>query len=326
MSDYNHIIPLDDWQADETYDGIFPKGAREKTIYFSPDNPTPSNLIPNHRYLFKKSSHRYPWQFWMEIIAFRVGQVMGVQVPPAYVATSIKEAEPGKIAHGALIEWFYDDEDIYIDGGRFMSHMIEGFDAHKGTQHNLATILDIALFQKFRDDIIHYWAGVLTFDTVIGNVDRHQDNWGVLIKRTNVVAEIKDMPLWPRLSPAFDNGTALGYEIIEDNILKFEDDAYLKRYLTRPKHARHHMWWSLADMGDMNFFDFMGRFLKSYPQERETVMNLLRFTQGDIEERLCELPQIAVADEYRLTQQRLDFTIHLIMKRKEMLENILEVY
>lgn len=88
MNDFNHIISIDDWQKEETYDGIYPKGAREKTAYFSPESPVSSVLKPNHQYLFKKSNHRYPWQFWMEIIAFRVGQLMGITVPPAYVQTS----------------------------------------------------------------------------------------------------------------------------------------------------------------------------------------------------------------------------------------------
>lgn len=141
MTDYNDIISVDTWSPDETYDGLFPKGAREKTVYFTPDNPCPPFLKPNHRHLFKKSSHRYPWQFWMEIIAFRIGEVMGVAVPPTYVAISEKEGGGQEAVYGALIEWFYDKEDTYVDGGRFMSAEIEGFDVHKGTQHNLKTLL-----------------------------------------------------------------------------------------------------------------------------------------------------------------------------------------
>jgi len=76
----------------------------------------------------------------------------------------------------------------------------------------------------------------------------------------------------------------------------------------------------------MNFFDFMRRFLEFYPQTRSTIEKLLRFTREDIESRLRALPQIPVAPMWRLTEQRLDFTIRLVMKRKELLERSIEVH
>jgi hypothetical protein len=55
-----------------------------------------------------------------------------------------------------------------------------------------------------------FWAKALTFDALIGNTDRHQDNWGIIITRqTEAPNKIKKM----RISPVFDNGTSMGHEI-----------------------------------------------------------------------------------------------------------------
>jgi len=43
-------------------------------------------LRPGHRYLFKRSSPRYKEQFWVEIVAYRLGLEMGIAVPPTFVA------------------------------------------------------------------------------------------------------------------------------------------------------------------------------------------------------------------------------------------------
>src|SRR5271169_3937555 len=107
MADCDKIICIDDWKPDDSFyeKGYFPQGSRDKAAYFSPEDPGDLPLKPQWRYLFKKSMGRAPWQFWMEIIAYRIGQVMGVMVPPAFVGVSNQE-KPGQPVYAALIEWF----------------------------------------------------------------------------------------------------------------------------------------------------------------------------------------------------------------------------
>lgn len=229
-----------------------------------------------------------------------------------------------------MIEWFYDADQVYIDGGLIMSTQIPGFDRHKGAQHNLQTILEIDAFKKAKK----YWATILAFDTIIGNVDRHQDNWGFYFRKKelrSVVEESledkpKDQAFTIFMSPAFDNGTALNYEILEQNFDKFADAAYVNRYLTKPKRARHHMRWSLNEPEDINFYDFMARFLDKYPEARCYLKKALAFNRVDIQDRLHPLTQIVVPEEYRLTPRRLGFTMDMLMRRKELLEKAIALH
>ena len=316
-----HSIPIviDDWQRDDTYEGVYPSGARDKDAYFSPDNPKDECIKPNWRYLFKLSRSTvrcdFPWQFWCEIIAYRFGCVIGVKVPPAHIGHNKKYGKEGVETYAALIEWFYDDKDQgYIPGGQFMESDIENFDRLRGKKHNFKTIIRIF---KDSDSWLKYWAEVLTFDILIGNTDRHQDNWGLIVKRTEKLIDIKT-------SPAFDNGTALCYEILEQNIDKYEDTNRLERYLTG-RNAKHHMKWSLDEEGQLNFYEFMKKFTIAFPQIRPIIAQHLSFTYQQVEEVLAPLVEAISDPVYKLTRKRLDFILKMIFGRKRILEEKLEL-
>ena len=310
-------IVIDDWRLDDTYEGVYPKGARDKSAYFSPTTVNEICLKANHRYLFKLSRLWCPWQFWGEIIAYRLGLITGVEVPPAHIGLSNKYSEQ-KPTYGALIEWFYDDKkDFYIEGGQLMVGLIEGYDRQRGTQHNFSAISKVI---KQLPQLIVHWAGVFTLDCLTGNTDRHQDNWGLILKGAKMK---KPEQQFVRFSPAFDNGTALGYEIIEKNIDKYDDDAMLEAYLTNPKRARHHMKFSLDEPNPLNFYDFISKFVLEFPDAKSIISKHLGFSRPQAEEVMSPLVT-AVSDKvYYLSRKRPCFMLKLVFRRKELLEKTL---
>ncbi len=316
-----HNIPIiigDNWRRDDTYEGVYPSGARVKDAYFSPEKPENKCIKSNWRYLFKLSRSWCPWQFWCEIIAYRFGSVIGVKVPPAHIGLS-KIYEENVDTYAALIEWFYDEsKDIYITGEQIMVGLIEDFDTKKGRKHNFKKIRN---FSKAFKGALDCWASILTFDTLIGNTDRHQENWGLILK---------DARLNPKeggiryLSPAFDNSTALSYEILEHKIDNFNDTDKLERYL-KGKKARHHMKWSLGLIKQLNFYEFMKIFTIDEPQIKPIIAQHLSFTYQQVEEVLAPLVEAISVPEYKLTRKRLDFVLKLIFERKRILEEVLEL-
>lgn len=327
--DFNEIICIDHWRPDESAyeNGYYPEGTRDKAVYFSPDDAGDSPLRPNWRYLFKQSRSWAPWQFWMEIIAYRIGQVMGVPVPPAYVGVSNKE-HPGQAIYGALIEWFYPEDARYVEGALFLNLLMPDFDYKTGKQHNLLMVLNPIPpmgneDSEFRQGVLKHWAVVLTFDTVIGNVDRHPANWGFIFPHLEQLTD-HSIGLEVGLSPAFDNGTALSWGELERNFAKFDDKTYLRRYLTHPKKARHHMRWSLENQEDINFFDFMRRFVREYPETKELIVSKLQFTEDDIRNRIEPLAAIPRASESGLTENRIEFTLKMVMERTALLRDALK--
>ena len=310
------IDVINKWRKDETYD-IYTVGSRVKDAYFSPKEPKDKCIKPDWRYLFKLSRSWCPWQFWCEIIAYRFGRVIGVDVPPAHIGLS-KKYKKGFDTYAALIEWFYDEsKDIYITGEQIMVGLIEDFDTKKGRKHNLKTIRD-----SFKDkDALNYWARVLTFDTLIGNTDRHQENWGLVLKNAKLNPK-EGGKVYP--SPAFDNGTALGHEILEDDLDKFDDNKKIERYLTH-RRARHHMKWSLDEDEQLNFYEFLKKFAIEFPEIRPIIARHLGFTYRQVEEVLAPLVEAVSDPTCKLTRKRLDFVLKLIFERKRILEETLKL-
>ncbi len=309
------IVISDAWKRDDTYEGVYPSGARVKDAYFSPEKPEAKCIKSNWRYLFKLSRDSFPWQFWGEIIAYRFGCVIGVDVPPAHIGYS-KEYEQGVDTYAALIEWFYDDKDKnYKSGGQLMESYITDFDRLRGEKHNFKTIREIL---EDNDIWLEYWAKVLTFDTLIGNTDRHQDNWGLIVERPTK----SDKELNINTSPAFDNGTALCYEILEQNLDQFEDTTKLERYLVG-RYAKHHMKWSLDEEGRLNFYEFMKKFAVAFPEIMPIIAQRLSFSYEQVEEVLAPLAEVVSDPKYKLTRKRLDFVLNMIFERKRILKETL---
>jgi hypothetical protein len=187
------VVEIAKWDWDEL---SYAEGAREKSTVFSSESPEFSFLKPTHRYLAKKSVHRHPVQFWMEIVAYRLGCIAGVPVPPAFVA--IDGADEGRV----LIEWFFNDWDssasstvVYGTGFDWLLTVDPMMDKEKGRRHTLArarraitflplkfaskqnqTIEQKAKLYEVINAILLDAALILLFDALIGNNDRRPEN------------------------------------------------------------------------------------------------------------------------------------------------------
>lgn len=239
----DQIIDIADWAIYGDYE-VFPEGARDKSLRISPDPAPHAFCLPGHRYLFKEAiksakkpgQPRHPDQYWAEVIAFRIGRLMGLTLPPVFVAIDSTRDEPGTIN-----EWFMgyspDSDERYSAGGDSMQRLITGYDRHKGHQHNLKTITALSRGLSIKGQLEHdwrnYWGLCLCFDALIGNTDRHQENWGLIWRDNGSTG---------RFTPYFDNGTSLGHELQPQKMGRMmrdrnELDAYLNR-------GQHHMRWS----------------------------------------------------------------------------------
>ncbi|HEX5338446.1 MAG TPA: HipA domain-containing protein [Gallionella sp.] len=211
----SELFDVADWESDTEF-AVFPQGARAKDAVFAPMEPIDPVIVAGKRYLFKRSKRSYPDQFWGEVVAYRIGCLMGVQVPPAFVAYNSKT---GHCA--ALIEWFYSDgKELFIMGGDFLQKIQPDFDRKYGTQHNL---IDNSVFirvltrnKTLETNWRQWWVDALLFDALIGNTDRHQDNWGLIFFRSGDESKC-------RLAPLFDNGTSLGHERFPERVRGWRD-------------------------------------------------------------------------------------------------------
>lgn len=202
----NIVIDVTSWLRDEHH-GIFPVGARDKEMLWSPDQTTELGIRAHWPYLFKESIQRYPDQYWTEIVAYIVAKHLNIDVPRAVPAVKTTENE---VTCGSLIEWFYDEKNVnkerLVHAGNYFKELIPDFDEKTGRQHNLSDMNKIirrfSIGGKLLTDRLNWLIDMMLFDAIIGNTDRHQENWGIVFQGDGNI----------RLSPFFDNGTSLGHE------------------------------------------------------------------------------------------------------------------
>lgn len=326
------IVDVSNWEKQDDPHG---KGARSKTKFIAPQDGLYDFIIPNHTYQFKyylpADRKRAQWQFWNEVIACTVGRHIGFSIPPAFLAV-LKEPDD-TIRYGCISEWCYgypnlsapnvDIVEQTLPGSDLLVSIIPEYDYEKGRQHNIQDIIHIFRNTGGRSLIRGWseqWADLLLFDALIGNSDRHQDNWEMLF---HFEGEATAMCC---LAPIYDNGTSLGNELIEDIHIEKKAknlDAYWDKsmsHISRTlddaisstrnfKHSCHHK-------------EVITYFLKLFPVCREHMQQRLQFSIEPLRKEIALLEDFAI--EPKFTSTRGDFIIHLLEHRQKQLTLLLD--
>lgn len=304
------LFDVADWEEDAEF-SVFPQGARAKDAVFAPDVPSDPVIVAGKRYLFKRSRQIYPEQFWGEIVAYRIGCLLGVSVPPAFVAYNSKT---GHCA--ALIEWFYSDgQELLVMAGDFLQKIQPDFDRKNGVQHNLVDnsllMRTLVRSKTLETNWRQWWVDALLFDTLIGNTDRHQDNWGLIFFRSGDEPKCK-------LTPLFDNGTSLGHERLLKRVKNWQDVDF-ERYISK---GHHHVKWACGEqMVIRGHFELLERAVAEWPEAREGALAKLSFSQDELSESLSDLCRFIMP--VPLSADRFTFMLRLLTRRYSLLKSLL---
>jgi len=224
-------------------------------------------------YFFKESYKNYPWEFWSEVIASKVGQFLEVRVAN-YDVAYYKNPEEGYIA-GCISKYVHEREsEALIHGIDILLEEKPEFDKKKGKDHSFQLIEKVLNnfppFKPYVENIIE----AIVFDALIGNRDRHQENWAIILevgklRRFSKYPKFISLPLliirialWVlqnyifkgrttpllgyRFSPLYDNGSSLGREIAENKIDEYiynvDHDQKLRKYSLGKKYQSHIRW------------------------------------------------------------------------------------
>lgn len=313
-----HLIFVDDWEANDESGGVYPEGARDKKRLRSPEADH-QYIKPNWYYLFKESDRRYPDQFLVEILAYHLGRMLKISVPPAYPAYSKKE---NKFA--ALIEWFYSDDDIkhnkceFNSGSSYFVKKFAEFDIKKGSQHNIEDFIKITkpIFQE------KYWyqefSAMIFLDMFIGNTDRHQDNWGVLVNNTNGTS---------RFAPWFDNGTSLGCERHLKDTANWTDEQ-IRKYINNGKFhfrvSQECLQTRVPHFEVINILKSKEGLVDVEKILNEMVVYLSRVDFLLIEDVLRQFQSLSLPAAHKITHERLTWMAKLLKFRFDKMKEVLK--
>ncbi|WDI30555.1 HipA domain-containing protein [Hyphococcus flavus] len=300
----DQIIDVSSWLCES----IYPVGAKPKRLLVSPETSPQSFIRPNRRYLYKIA---YGWrchQVWSEILAYALSMDCEIVVPRAYFAVNSEEQNSG-----VLVEWFgYRPREKYYQELTSGHTLLSAYEPSYGAQredrpHSLMTNIracDVAGCTR----PLEWWTQAATFDALIGNTDRHPENWGLLRR----VGDLSDARY--RLSPIFDNGTSLGYEFSENNISNVDIEAYVSK-------GCHHMTGDEKNQ-TQGHFDVISELLNLYSKTGEEIYRIANSKRACFEQTLAVLPDFKV--EPYFSRERAVLVSSIVDKRAAMLLECLQ--
>lgn len=291
-------------------------GSRNKSWLIKPPDFTEApDTVSIEDFLFKESHRNYPVEFWSEIITHEIGNMVGVSTPPTICA---KRGE----VYGALIKSFLktkvfkwgdeiEETQTLYHGGDLLLALDPSFDRHKGKTHNIHSV-ERVFVEGGKGAMFSDLLKILVFDILIGNTDRHQDNWGFTVD--------DEGGQWG-LAPAFDNGGCLGREIQEIAIPAYLDDksSTFEKYIRRGK---PHMRWSTdgKNLEWLTHFDFLERLSRQWPEVVEYVRLQTFFSDNQVDEILGRVsatkPQNTI---YVLNPERVRFIKRILCSRRDLM-------
>ena len=208
-------------------------------------------------YIAKVGHKWYPNESITEQLMTRIGQTIGVKVADSklmlvkgqlrFMSKFFLDAQRERLVHGSEIfsAHFEDEEFVKRIDEANQTRDVFTFQAIKDA------IFDV--YPENADEIMKKFVAMLFFDAIVGNNDRHFENWGVIenIKNKSEV----------RFSPVYDTARGLFWNFPESNLDSYLDhesklDSYINGSLPTTG-------WD--DRTNLNHFDLLQMVLNQYP-------------------------------------------------------------
>ena len=197
---------------------------------------------------------------WSEKIAAEVGGCLGIR--HACVELAQFEGERGSATRS-----FLDKKWSLFHGNQILAGHVLGYDPVKKfhqSSHTLANIF-LAMERVFVEEneqtrAKKEMAGYLVLDALLGNTDRHHENWGVLCTRT-------ENGWRGTLAPSFDHASSLGRELQDKSLGKCRHrllvEGRLVRYVEKAAGA---VFWQLEDKHGPSPIELVRRAAALHPE------------------------------------------------------------
>jgi len=205
-------------------------------------------------------------------------------------------------------------------GGEFMLHRDPEYDRSKGMNvghcHNLQTLMPLLRNKNWREVFVK----MFTLDTLIANTDRHHDNWGII---RSMESKVGGDVLSLAITPAFDNGTSLGYERSDKDLPSPLTNAWFVRHATH-KLARHHIRMQASDSKGAKMLELVPELVRQFPDLLPVVRACATFRDDVVENVILPLCDFQMPD--RMSKERAAFICRMICVRRDLLLEQLAYY
>lgn len=249
-------------------------GSKEKFWYHLDDNA-------DSQWLFKYPQQN-TGQHWAEKVAAEIARILDID--HATVELAIHETDRGSTTHSFISEGV----SLY-HGNQLLEISIGDYDKsarYHQSNHTLSNIWKVfdSIFEdeeeKFRTKV--QFASYLVLDALIGNTDRHHENWGILSWR--------DEDQWKgrSLAPSFDHASSLGRELLDEKRHRILADDRVPGYSERGRGA---IYWRESDARGLSPLNLVRRGFEAYSDVfRPSLTRLLALKEEQLAAVVAPIP------------------------------------
>lgn len=239
------VVNFDSWKV---YDGASEGSGRSEKIWLISD----SGEIGLFKYpKIDPQDQKETTEHVSEHLAHQLGNIL--QVPTAKVDIGVRDGRIGSMSYLVTQK-----NEALIEGIDFMSGKYPSYNAETMQDEDSRQYYCIEhIFNSVPSFVPkRIWIEMMLFDFLIGNRDRHQSNWALLLK---VVS--KEESIQVRRCPLYDNGSSLCCYVNEIQVEQYSDNG-IRRFE------------SLVDSKSKSIIRIDGT-IKSLPRHRDVVKYLV---------------------------------------------------
>jgi hypothetical protein len=164
---------ITDWQKN-VY--LSTGGTRSKYIALHPNN--------NEEYFFKGSkidkqgNTLYPTEFWSEIVSSKIGHLLGFNMLDYNIAYDKNHNQKIGCLSKTMV---LNSENKLTEGITYLTGYNSNYNPELDKKKYTFQFIEKALFEFDLKNYIFNIIEIIIFDAIVGNSDRHQENWGVIL-------------------------------------------------------------------------------------------------------------------------------------------------
>ena len=249
-------------------------------------------------------------EHWAEKIAAEVAALL--EIPHARVELATLAEDKGSVT-----KLFVQEGQELVHGNQMLKRAVHGYDPEKEfrqSSHTLANIWQVmdSIFgesehaEKAKSRLAEY----VVLDALIGNTDRHHENWGILRwerKRYHWVDLF--------VAPSFDHASSLGRELQDERRDRILAENGIGDYAEKGRGA---IYWSEADRRGPSPLELVRRATRSYPDLfRPALTKLEKLDEGSVDDLVNRVPSDWMSSSAR------KFAIALMHYNLEQLQELL---
>jgi hypothetical protein len=265
-----------------------PQNAREDTEQLG-SKPKFWVTREDGRWLFKEARPN-TGEDWAEKVAAELARHLGIDAAEVELATYVDR-------RGCVSKNFIrlDRGEGLVHGNEVLGALVTGYDKYKVMKQSDHTVDAIA--SAISDYLprpvamlnLMRLAEYMVFDALIGNTDRHHENWGM---RWEMEPAAGEYPI--NVAPSYDHASSLGRECLDERCVKILHENGVAKYV---KAGRGGVYWQSTDKRGANPLQLVQLAVEKYPKYFAPALDkICKLSEEDAWQMIRRIPTHRASD------------------------------